>query len=90
MMSYIFGATIIVAVLGALMYCIGQAVDGDWRFGAGAVVIVIFIIAIVMKASAEEDAKGPCLKEETSLAWNAATKTMMPYTSCVERGTWTK
>ena len=37
-----------------------------------------------------EDAKkrGPCLRYETGMQFNPATKTMMPYRVCAERGEW--
>jgi len=90
MMSYFLIAVLIVGVIGGLVYCMGQAMDGDIRFGIATVAIIIFILTFIIKWSTEEEEQGPCLKKETSLAWNAATKTMMPYTSCTERGTWTK
>ena len=33
-------------------------------------------------------AVGPCLRYETGRQYNPATKTVMPYRSCVERGEW--
>ena len=89
MFSYILGAALIVAVLGALIGTAILAVENeDWRWGAVSVVILIGILASVMYASAQEESQGPCVKYETQWSYNAATKTNMPYRVCVERGEW--
>lgn len=36
----------------------------------------------------QQAAVGPCLRYETGVQYNPATKTVMPYRSCVERGEW--
>ena len=89
MVSYILVATIIVAVLGALIGTALLAVDReDWRWGVVSVVILIGVLASVMYASAQEEAQGPCVKYETQWSYNSATKSNMPYQVCVDRGEW--
>jgi MFS family permease len=89
MFSYILGAALIVAVLGALLATAILAVENeDWRWGAVSVVILIGILASVMYLSDQEESQGPCVKYETQWSYNAATKSNMPYRVCVERGEW--
>lgn len=89
MMGYIFGATLIVVVLGALIGTAILAIENeDWRWGAVSVAILIAILASVMYLDAQEESKGPCAKYETQWSYNAATKSNMPYRVCVERGEW--
>ena len=89
MMGYIFGATLVVAVLGALIGTAILAIDKeDWRWGAVSVLILITVLASVMYLDAQEESKGPCAKYETQWSYNAATKSNMPYRVCVERGEW--
>lgn len=91
MMGYIFTATLIVAYLVALIGTLIIAVDNeDWRWLVPFTVLLILLIAFGIKSATEEEAQGPCLKKETSYTYNAGTKTMMPYTKCVERGEWIK
>ena len=88
-MGYILQATLIVAVIGALVSTAILAIENeDWRWAVVAVVIVIGIFAFVISQVKKENAQGPCLKEETNWQYNPATKTNMPYTYCVDRGTW--
>ena len=89
MFSYIFAATLIVAVVGALLATAILAVEKeDWRWGAVSVVILIGIFASFMYLSDQEESQGPCVKYETQWSYNSATKTTMPYKVCVERGEW--
>ncbi len=89
MMSYIFQAIIVVGFLGLLFFFAGNALkDGGLFYIIGAITMIVLLIAGILYASAEEEKQGPCIKEETSWQYNAATKTSMPYKHCVERGTW--
>lgn len=91
MLGYFLTAIAIVAVIGALIFCIFMSVEKeDWRFIVGAVVIIVLIFTFVIKEASEDKAQGPCLQKETNYAYNSATKTMAPYTRCVERGEWIK
>lgn len=36
----------------------------------------------------QQAAVGPCLRYETGVQYNPATKTVMPYRRCAERGEW--
>lgn len=89
MMPYIIGITIIVVWMGAVLGCVVWASEIEsWIPAVAGVVIFILGLAFVMQKMAEEDQQGPCLKVEVSMAWNAASKSMQPYTHCVDRGTW--
>jgi hypothetical protein len=89
MFSYILGATIIVAVFGALIATAILAVDKeDWRWAVVSVVILIGIFSSFMYLSDQEESQGPCVKYETQWSYNSATKTTIPYKVCVERGEW--
>jgi hypothetical protein len=91
MMVYILQATIGVSYVALMFWFLIRTIeDEDWRYGIGAAVMLILLLAFVMKLAAEDNAKGPCVKYETQWSYNAATKTNMPYKVCVERGEWVK
>ena len=88
-MNYIFGATLIVVVFGALLGALFLAIENeDWRWGVVSVIVLIGILAGAMYLSEQEESQGPCVKYETQWSYNAATKSNMPYRVCVERGEW--
>ena len=90
MIQYILIAAGIVSVLGFLVLCLWKTLDGELLWIIPLVIVVIGIIATIMYVNNKQSAQGPCLKEQTSYAYNAATKTVMPYTYCAEQGTWVK
>lgn len=91
-MTGFVAAAAVVAWLALLCFLGWGSLEFDrawpWLIGICAWLVVTF--GLVFNAAAEEDAKGPCLREETSYQWNPATKTVMPYTYCADRGTWSK
>ena len=88
MMTYVIGVTLMVLWFGAIIFLATYAMDGSTPAGIGAVIVFILGLSFVLYAIGQEENTGPCLKEETQWAFNAATKTTMPYTVCVERGEW--
>ena len=91
MMTYIFQATLFCGWIALLFFFAGRALDNGGLLDIiGAAVMTVLTVAVVIGATSQEGDKGPCLKKETSYAYNAGTKTMMPYTKCVERGEWVK
>jgi hypothetical protein len=84
-------------VLGFVFLAFTLVKCGDAAFGDASklwylVGFVSFslLFAGMFKLASDENKVGPCLKKETGYAYNAATKTTMPYTKCVERGEWVK
>ena len=89
MVNYIFQATLFCGWIVLLFFFAGRALDGEGLlYIIGAAVMTVLTVAVIIGVASEEDKKGPCLKKETSYTYNAGTKTMMPYTRCVERGEW--
>jgi membrane protein implicated in regulation of membrane protease activity len=89
MINSILVVTAFVVWFGAILGCIVYASDVE-SIPVAILAIVIFILgmAFVMKMTTEEEKNHPCLKTETSMVYNPATKTVMPMQYCVERGTW--
>ncbi len=91
MATYILQATLLCGWIALLFFFVGRALDGEGLpYIIGAAVMAVLTVAVVIGAASQEEEEGPCLKKETSYAYNAGTKTMMPYTKCVERGEWIK
>lgn len=91
MAIYIFQAVLLCGWIALLFFFVARAMDGEGLpYIAGAVVMTVLTVAVIIGAATQEEAKGPCLKKETSYTYNSATKTMAPYTRCVERGEWVK
>jgi hypothetical protein len=66
-------------------------IDGNsnWKYWfIAAILYLATILTIIIELDLRENEIGPCIKEETSYAYNASTKSTMPYTYCVERGKW--
>lgn len=83
----------IFAVLGLLWGWIAVA-DAlrwpTWAEVAGVLVWAFFVLAVLLALAGAKEATGPCLRHETSLHYNPATKTMAPARHCVERAEWVK
>lgn len=89
MIDALLAATGIVVFIAVLMGLGIAALEGwGWPAGIGAAVWLILGMAFMIYQVSQEEATGPCLREKTSYQYNPATKTTMPYTHCVERGTW--
>lgn len=76
-----------VVMAGLLIYSIEKSKP---VYGVLALIVLIAGLAWAIQALLDEDDKGPCLREETGMMYNTATKTMMPYKYCAERGEWVK
>ena len=79
-----------VAVGGFILVLEGAFGDGPFLLAPVGVVMMVATLAALIYVMAAESDRGPCLRTETGMAYNAATKTMMPYTRCAERGEWVK
>lgn len=93
MTAYIFAAAIIGwvgAVFGAAILAI--ELRAPWSLLAGAMCIGFLVLGFgtLLKVMAEEESRGPCLHYETGTQYNPATRTVMPYRYCAERGEWTE
>lgn len=92
MIPFIAAALVIVVII-AMMALLIKAIEQDsfisW-WSAAAFVFASICLGGIMQMKAEEEAKGPCLREKTEMYWNPGTKTMMPATVCVERAEWVK
>jgi hypothetical protein len=89
MTTYILQATLLCGWIVLLFFFAGRALDGEGLlYIIGAAVMTVLTVAVVIGAASQEENKGPCLKKETAYTYNAGTKTMMPYTKCVDRGEW--
>lgn len=83
----------VVAYVAFWVLAISLIVDGDtWLHNAVGYLMATIAVAVLAGAAMwlvnTDNDQGPCLREETGYAWNASTRTMMPYTHCAERGTW--
>lgn len=88
-MEFVYITLGIAAVIGILVVLLILAADTGNPFWL--VLLILYIsalIALAVIADIEEGKKGPCVKHETVLMYNAATKTNMPAKICVERGEW--
>lgn len=90
-MEYIGAGIFVVSFIALGCFLVVKAADeytlmNPYSFGAFA--WAVLLVAALSYAAAHEDDKGPCLRYETSMYWNAATKTMMPARVCVERAEW--
>lgn len=91
MANYILQAMLLCGWIALLFFFVGRAMDGDGLlYIAGAAVMTVLTVAVVIGAASEEEDKGPCLRYDTKWSYNASTKTTMPYRVCVERGEWIK
>lgn len=88
---YGLGTVLTVLLLG---YVTIKAIDCcfDWNTPKAWAVVAVVCWAIVLggvfHVAVQEENKGPCLRYETSMYYNAGTKTMMPARRCAERAEW--
>ena len=75
------------AVGGTIIYCLeGNQLSLKVVFSVATFLFSAGLLSLVI----ETENKNPCLEYETTMMFNAATKTMMPIRSCKKRGEWVK
>lgn len=93
-MTEAFVAAGAIFAVGGLLWGWIAAADAlrwpTWVGLSGALVWAFFVLVSLLALAGAEDATGPCLRHETSLHYNPATKTMAPARHCVERAEWVK
>lgn len=92
MTGYALAAAIVLWV-GAVFCALYQTVFASSETRAAAWAAVLFgVLTLGLGAAFNletyQAAVGPCLRYETGMQYNPATKTVMPYRSCAERGEW--
>lgn len=91
-MEYITIGVLVVA------WCVAafKLLDSVMDCGANVITYVVAALFSVLSIAGvlyivdSGERKGPCVKYETQMHYNAATKTMMPARVCVLRGEWVK
>jgi hypothetical protein len=92
-MTYVIVAALFVGFLVLISYLAIMAFEQDSLanpYSFSGLALAIGFIALMLYAGDEADKQGPCLRYETSMYYNSATKTMMPARRCVERAEWVK
>lgn len=91
-MEHILFGIIVVLFLIALCAIFIHAIVGEengvWVSRGILFVLVVIIIAVGHKDSVEQEAIGPCVKEEIHHVLEG--KVITPYKVCLERGEWVK
>ena len=87
MIYLVYGAAIMVFMFVAF-YSIAALVEGGYVARCVSVIFWVVIFAFISYVVDESNNIGPCVKYETQMYYNAATKTMMPARVCIERGEW--
>lgn len=73
------------AVMGTTWYCFeGRQLSLKILF----FIITFLFSACLLSLLIGKESENPCLEYETTMMYNAATKTMMPVRSCKKRGEW--
>ena len=80
------GVTAWFAVLAFVYYSAVEKGSMVYAFLVAAWIALTIAGALWLRAKAEQ--RGPCLRYETGVQFNPATKTMTPYRYCAERGEW--
>lgn len=87
MIYLLYGAAIVLFISAAFLSLVALF-DGSATARFASVIFWIVTFAFLCYAVVESSSKGPCVKHETQMHYNAATKTMMPARVCVQRGEW--
>lgn len=87
MIYLLYGAAIVLFITLAF-FSIVELIDGGFKSKVLAVIFWIVSLAVFFYLADESNNKGPCVKYETQMHYNAAVKTMMPARVCVQRGEW--
>ena len=91
-MTYIIIGVIVVAWCVAAFKLMDRITDYDANITNYVVAALFAVLSIAGMLYIVDSGgrKGPCVKYETQMHYNAATKTMMPARACVLRGEWVK
>lgn len=84
MIYLLYGAAIVLFIFAAFLSLVAL-VDGSVAARCASVIFWIVTFAFLCYAEIESGNKGPCVKYETQMHYNAAVKTMMPARVCVQR-----
>lgn len=92
MMGFVVAAAIVFWG-AALCYVFWKALYADdaravAMWVAAGLMVLIAGIGTLFNVAAQQGASGPCLRHATGMQYNPATRTVMPYRYCVERGGW--
>ena len=87
MIYLLYGAAIVLFIFAAF-WSLEALSDGSYAARCASVIFWIVTFAFLCYAVVESNNKGPCVKYETQMHYNAAVKTMMPVRVCVQRGEW--
>lgn len=87
MIYLLYGASIVLFIF-AVVWSVYALAAGSGAARCASVIFWIVTFAFLCYAVIESGNKGPCVKYETQMHCNAATKTMMPARVCVLRGEW--
>ena len=88
-MSYVIDAIIVLVWIGVFMGSLFIIMDGDGISKIFGVLGLIVCLASAFWAMSQPDNK-PCVRYETIMQYNAATKTTMPMRYCAQYGEWVK
>lgn len=88
-MSYVIDAIIVLVWIGVFMGSLFIIMDGDGISKILGVLGLIVCLASAFWAMSQPDNK-PCARYETTMQYNAATKTTMPMRYCAQYGEWVK
>lgn len=73
------------ALMGTIWYCLeGEQITLKVVFAISTFLFSAWLLSLAIEAGNEN----PCLEYETTMMYNAATKTIMPIRSCKKRGEW--
>lgn len=90
-MEGFIAATCIVLTCCLLVFLMVRAFESESIYNLWSLAglsVLIAILALMINAWLAEERRGPCLKYETTMQYNAATKTTMPARYCALRGEW--
>lgn len=85
-MNYLIIGTGITLAFCMFSWLLVLCIDGNKKAMAAMFVLVSVFFALAAKGIKEDNR--PCVRYETSMQFNAATKTMMPARYCAQYGEW--
>ncbi len=87
MIYLLYGASIVLFIF-VVFWSLYALSSGSYAAICASVVFWIAVSSLICYAVIDSNNKGPCVKYETQMHYNAAVKTMMPVRVCVQRGEW--